>query len=210
METMKTGLPRFPGRSAAILAGGRSTRMGTNKALLEVGGSDMVGRTAGLLRPLVDDLFLVADDPAPFAGLGLPVLPDVHRGCGALGGIHAALTHAAHPLVLCAACDMPHIGPGVLELLLGSAGPDDDALIPHTGAGAEPLLAVYARGALPAIERAIAAGRLRIMDALEGLRVRFLDERDLAGADPERLSFVNVNTPAELAAARAVAAAGQP
>jgi molybdopterin-guanine dinucleotide biosynthesis protein A len=153
--------------------------MGRNKALLEVGGSGMLGRTAGLLRPLVGDLFLVADDAAPYADLGLPVRPDVHHGRGAIGGIHAALAGAAHPLVLCVACDMPHIATAVLELLLCSADPADDALIPRVGGRPEPLLAVYGRGALPAIERAIAAGRLRIMDALAGARVRYLDEEDL-------------------------------
>jgi molybdopterin-guanine dinucleotide biosynthesis protein A len=182
--------------------------MGTNKALLEVGGSVMLARTADLLRPLVDDLFLVADAAAPYAWLGLPVVPDVHRGRGAAGGIHAALGHAAHPLVLCVACDMPHIGPGVLELLLGSARPGEDALLPRVGGRPEPLLAVYGRTARAGFERAIAAGRLRVLEALEGLRVRFLDEPELRAADPGLRSFVNVNTPGELEAARACAAAG--
>lgn len=184
--------------------------MGTNKALLEVGGSSMLRRTAALLRPLVDDLFVVADDASGYADLGLPVYPDLHRGCGSLGGIHAAIAQATHPLVLCAACDMPHIGTGVLELLLNAAGPDDDALLPRTGGRPEPLLAVYARGALPAIERSIVAGRLRIVDALAGLRVRFVEEDELARADPGLASFVNVNTPAELAAARASVAPERP
>lgn len=176
--------------------------MGTNKALLEVGGESMLGRTADLLRPLVAELFLVADDAAAYAGLGLPVVPDVHPGCGALGGIHAALRHAAHPLVLCVACDMPRIAAGVLELLLRSAGPEDDALLPRPGGHPEPLLAIYGRGALPGIERAIAAGRLRVVDALAGLRLRYLDLEELAVVDPGLQSFVNVNTPDELVAAR--------
>ncbi len=183
--------------------------MGTNKALLEVGGRSMLGRTAELLRPLVDDLFLVADDAAPFAALGLPVIPDVHPGRGAIGGIHAALRHAAHPLVLCVACDMPHLGSGVIELLLSAARPGDDALIPRIGGWAEPLLAVYGRDARAGFERAILAGRLRVMDALDGLRVRFIDEPALRVADAELHSFVNVNTPAELAAARDIAARGE-
>jgi molybdopterin-guanine dinucleotide biosynthesis protein A len=204
------GAARFPGCSAAILAGGNSSRMGTNKALLEVGGRSMLCRTANLLRIRVDDLFIVADDAAPYVGLGLPVTPDIHPGCGAVGGIHAALRHAAHPLVLCVACDMPLLGPGVIELLLSSARPGDDALVPRIGGWAEPLLAVYGRGATAAFERAILAGRLKVMDALDGLRVRFVDEAELRVADAELHSFVNVNTPGELAAARAVAAQGEP
>jgi molybdenum cofactor guanylyltransferase len=184
--------------------------MGTNKALLDVGGSGMLRRTAGLLRPLVDDLFIVADDPSPYGDLGLPVLPDVHRGRGALGGIHAAVARAAHPLVLCVACDMPHVAAAILELLLQTAGPADDALVPLIGGLPEPLLAVYGRGALAAAERSIGSGRLRIMDALAGLRVRFIDEETIRGADPTLRSFVNVNTPDELTEARAVASGGRP
>jgi len=210
MGTTETGATRFPGCSAAILAGGSSSRMGTNKALLKVGGRGMLYRTANLLRPLVDDLFIVADDASPYAGLGLPVIPDVHPGRGAIGGIHAALRHAARPLVLCVACDMPHIGPGVIELLLSSARPDDDALVPRIGGWAEPLLAVYGRNASAGFERAIVAGRLKVMAALDGLRVRFIDESALRVADPDLRSFVNVNTPGELAAARDSAARGKP
>ena len=179
--------------------------MGTNKALLEVGGRSMLCRIANLLRPLVDDLFIVADDAAPYTGLGLPIVPDVHPGCGATGGIHAALRHAAHPLVLCVACDMPHIGPGVIELLLSSARPGDDALIPRIGGWAEPLLAVYGRNASAGFERAIVAGRLKVMAALDGLHVRFIDEPELRVVDAGLHSFVNVNTPGELDAARIIA-----
>jgi molybdopterin-guanine dinucleotide biosynthesis protein A len=209
METTAAGVPRFPGRSAAILAGGKSSRMGTNKALLDVRGSAMIRRTVGLLRPLVDDLFLVADDPVPYSDLGLPVVPDIHPGRGPIGGIHAAIVHAAHPLVLCAACDMPHILPGILDLLLDAADLSADAVVPRPDGRPEALLAVYGRSALTAIERSFAAGRLRIMDALEGLRVRFLDESELATVDPGRCSFANVNTPADLTAARAFTGQGR-
>jgi len=78
--------------------------MGRNKALIEMrSGSSVLRRTAALVRPLVDELFIVADDASPYLDLGLPVIPDRHHGCGPAGGIHAALCHAAHPLVLCAA-----------------------------------------------------------------------------------------------------------
>jgi molybdopterin-guanine dinucleotide biosynthesis protein A len=184
--------------------------MGTNKALLEVGGVNIVGRTAHVLRPLVDELFLVADDAAPYAGLGLPVIPDVHPGCGAAGGIHAALRHTSHPLVLCVACDMPHLRRGVVELLLTSACPGDDAIVPRIGGWPEPLLAVYGRTARGGFERAIAAGRFKVMAALEGLRVRYVDEPALRAADAGLRSFINVNTPGELATARLSAVQGEP
>jgi len=184
--------------------------MGTNKALLEVGGKSILGRTAELLGPLVGELFLVADDAGPYRALGLPVVPDVHPGCGAVGGIHAALSFAAHPLVLCVACDMPHVGRPVVELLLDALRPGDDAVLPRIGGRPEPLLAVYGRSARAGFERAIAAGTFKVMRALDGLQVRFVGESALRAADPELRSFVNVNTPPELAAVRAGAAKGAP
>jgi molybdopterin-guanine dinucleotide biosynthesis protein A len=184
--------------------------MGTNKALLDVRGSAMIRRTVGLLRPLVDDLFLVADDPVPYSDLGLQVVPDIHPGRGPIGGIHAAIVHAAHPLVLCAACDMPHILSGILGLLLETADLCADAVVPRPGGRPEALLAVYGRSALAAFERSIAAGRLKVMDALAGLRVRFLEESELARFDAGLCSFANVNTPADLAAARAFAGGKRP
>jgi molybdopterin-guanine dinucleotide biosynthesis protein A len=179
--------------------------MGTNKALLEVGGAGMLRRTAALLRPLVGELFIVADDAEPYAELGLPVVSDIFPGRGPSGGIHAALRHAAHPFVLCAACDMPYLGRGLLELLLGAARPDDDAVLARIGGRPEPLLAVYGRGALPGFERAIATGRLSVLYAIEGLRVRYIDESELETVDPGLRSFINVNTPRDLASARALA-----
>jgi molybdopterin-guanine dinucleotide biosynthesis protein A len=197
------GAARFPGRSAAILAGGQSSRMGSNKALLKVGGLGMLARTVELLRPLVDDLFICANDPAPYGGTGLRVVPDVHRDRGAIGGIHAAIRAAAQPCVLCVACDMPHLAPAVVRLLLGVDAVGADAVVPLVRGLPEPLLALYSRSALPGFERAIAAGRLRVVDGLEGLRVRTVAEGDLAAVDPGLQSFLNVNTPDELAAARA-------
>jgi molybdopterin-guanine dinucleotide biosynthesis protein A len=181
--------------------------MGTNKALLEVDGAGMLRRTAALLQPLVGELFIVADDAETYADLGLPVVPDIFPGRGPAGGVHAALRHAAHPFLLCTACDMPHLGRRLLELLLGAARPEDDAVLPRIGGRPEPLLAVYGRSALPAFERAIVMGRLSVLQALEGLRVRHIDEADLEAADPGLRSFINVNTPKDLANARALALA---
>lgn len=178
--------------------------MGVNKALLDVGGATMVGRTADLLRPLADDLFIVADDAAAYAALGLRVVPDLVPGRGSLGGIWTAVARAANPFVLCVACDMPFIAPPLLFALLDGPHPGEDAVIPRLPTGPEPLLAVYSRTLLPAMERAVAAGDLRIMAALERARVRFLEGEELERLDPGGRSFLNVNTPGELAEARSL------
>jgi molybdopterin-guanine dinucleotide biosynthesis protein A len=179
--------------------------MGANKALLEVCGTGILQRTAGLLRPLAAEVFVVADDAAPYAAAGLPVVPDLLPGLGALGGIHAALARSATPFVLCVACDLPLLSEALLRLICGAAAPGVDAVLPQLPTGPEPLVAVYGRTLLPQIERLLAAGRLRVVGALEGARVRHLSAAEIDAVDPGRRSFVNVNTPAELAAARALA-----
>lgn len=184
--------------------------MGVNKALLDVGGTTMVARTADLLRPLADDLFVVANDTPLYAGLGLRVVPDLVPDRGSLGGIWTAVARAANPFVLCVACDMPFLAPALLRALLEAPGATDDAVIPRLATGPEPLLAVYGRTLLPAFERAVAAGELRIMAALGQARVRFLEGEELERLDPGRRSFVNVNTPGELAEARTRAEAPGP
>lgn len=182
--------------------------MGRNKALLDVGGAVVLHRTVDLLRARLEDVFLVADDPAPYAGAGVRVLPDVIPRAGALGGIHAACVHASTPFVLVAACDMPLLEGAVIDLLIESARPGVDAVIPRPASRPEPLLALYASSLAPALAQAIAGGRLRVMDALGPVRVAFLEEDELRRADPGGRSFVNVNTPEDLAAARALAAGG--
>lgn len=184
--------------------------MGTNKALLEVGGRTIVARTVELLRPLTDDLFIVADDPLPYAGLGLRVVPDLLPGRGSLVGIFTAIARAGHPFVLCVACDMPFLEPCVLRAVIDAVRPGDEAVIPLPAGGPEPLLAVYGRSLLPVVERALAAGELRVMGALGAARVRFLDAKELERLAPGSRSFVNINTPAELAAARRAAGKVRP
>ena len=176
--------------------------MGANKALLELGGRTIIERTVEILRPLAADLFVVSDDDAAYAAIGLPVVPDVIPGRGSLGGIWTAVTRATHPFVLCVACDMPYLEAALLQALFDAPGPGDDAVIPRLPSGPEPLLALYGRTLLPALERAVRAGELRIMTALREARIRFIDAADLDRLDPDRRSFINVNTPAELAEAR--------
>src|ERR1043166_4342024 len=105
--------------SVAILAGGESRRFGSNKALADFEGETLVGRAARRLGPLTNDLFLVANDPAPYAFLGLVVHPDDRPGHGPLSGLHAALLRARHEWTFLVACDMPHASPAVAEAMAG-------------------------------------------------------------------------------------------
>jgi molybdopterin-guanine dinucleotide biosynthesis protein A len=186
--------------TGAILAGGKSTRMGTNKALLSFGGRSILEGLLGKMRPLFPEMLLIANDPAPYRHLGLPVYPDRIPEKGSLGGIYTALHHSAFHRTFCIACDMPLADPRVIGLLCDLA-PDYDVVVPRTPEGYQPLHAVYSRSCLPHIEAMIRADRLKIDRLFPQVRVRTVGAEELRALDPSLHSFVNVNTPEELEAA---------
>ena len=189
--------------SAAILAGGRSLRMGRDKALLEIGGRPMLELVAERVAGVADEVFIVAAGRPEYARFGLPLVEDRFPGAGSLGGIYTALTSAAHPFCLVVGCDMPLLSRALLRYLAEQER-TYDALVPalaaeRSGQGGEETLetlhAIYARSAAPALEARLRSGRLKIADALEGLRLRRADEATIRQYDPELRSFLNVNTP---------------
>lgn len=197
---------RFP-ISCAVLAGGQSRRMGSDKALLEFDGQPLLLRTLQLLGGFAADVFVVGNRPE-YEEFGAPVYADRFPGAGALGGIATALHSASEDFVLCVACDMPFLAAPLLRAMAKEPR-DYDALVPiHRPCGAtgqdviEPLHAVYSRGSLGPIELRLRCGQLAITDALEDLQVHFLGEDWLRSLDRQLVSFWNVNTVDQLAAAR--------
>ncbi len=188
--------------TGAVLAGGLSTRMGTNKALLEVGGVRLIDGAVATLRGILPEILIIANDPEPYAGLGLPILPDLVPGKGALGGIYTAVTAAGHPHAFCLACDMPFANPALIRYLAGLAE-GHDVVVPRTTEGVQPLHAVYGKACLPAMRRQIEVDRLKIDRLYDLVRVRYVDEAEMRPYDPDLLSFWNLNTREELALAQA-------
>jgi molybdopterin-guanine dinucleotide biosynthesis protein A len=190
--------------TGAILAGGRSTRMGTNKALLQFGGARLIDRLVRTLLPLFDELLIVANDLAPYADLGVAVWPDRVPDKGSLGGIYTAVYHGRSPQTFCIACDMPFPSPAVIAHLRDAA-PGYDVVVPRTADAYQPLHAVYGKTCLPHMEAMIRADRLKIDRLFPAVRVRTVAEDELRPLDPDLRCFVNVNTREELAAASRLA-----
>ena len=184
--------------SAAVLVGGQSRRMGRDKAFVEIQGRSMLAWVIERLRPLFEEMMIVGSDRPTYAVYGLPVYPDLRPGMGSLGGIHTALSRSANPQVFCTAWDMPFISTEVVAALLQRAGGGHDAVIPMVAGELEPLCAVYARKALPAIEKNLDASVRRIKTALSSLEVAIVDAEELRPYDPELLTFFNINTPEDL------------
>jgi molybdenum cofactor guanylyltransferase len=184
--------------SAAIMAGGKSRRMGRDKAWLDLGdGRPIVRRVIDVARQVADETFLVANDERFFA-LGLPVVPDRFPDGGVLGAIATGLAAAAHDRVVVVACDMPFLQADVLRFLIERCD-GWDAVVPKVGEELETLHAVYTRACVAPIERALAAGGRRVTSFFADVRVRTIGEADLRDLDPDLRSVTNVNTPEELA-----------
>jgi molybdopterin-guanine dinucleotide biosynthesis protein A len=177
---------------AILLAGGVSRRMGRDKALLPWAGRPLIAHIADRLRRCCDELLISANDPARYGFLGAPVVADRQPGEGPLMGLASCLAAARHDRNLLLGCDMPHPPLPLLRRML--AGADGvDAVVPRTRDGRpEPLCAVYRRSCLPAATRLLAAGRRRMTDLLDAVRVRWVDT-DTPPA--------NLNTPADYQAA---------
>ncbi len=185
--------------SAAIMAGGKSRRMGQDKAWIELDGEPLIARVAAALAEVADEVIVVANHPR-YESLGLRVVPDRYPAGGALGGIATGVGAATHDTVLVAACDMPFLSADVWRAILAHAG-EADVVIPRIGGEYETLHALYTKACLPHMARAIAENRLRVISFFDQVRVLPLEEPELRAVDPTLRAFTNVNTPEELASA---------
>jgi molybdopterin-guanine dinucleotide biosynthesis protein A len=184
--------------SGVILAGGQSQRMGTNKAFLVAGGRPLIAWVMERVRVLTRDVILVTNDPEPYRILGGHITGDLLPEGGALSGLHAGLTTAAHGWSLVVACDMPLLNLDLLRYMI-SLTPYQDAVVPRLEGLEEPLHALYHRRCLRAITHHLLAGDYKMTSFLPEQRVRYLDEAEINRFDPQHLSFTNANTPEDWA-----------
>jgi molybdopterin-guanine dinucleotide biosynthesis protein A len=190
-------------RMGFVLAGGKSSRMGTDKAFLEFGGQTLLDRALAVEGAVCDGVMIVGD-PDKFAKYGTPkcgstkyppVVADIFPGCGPLAGIHAALAHSSAELNLMLAVDMPFVSTELLAFLFKIAEEDDAIItVPRVGKGLQPLCAVYRPVFRATAEQALRAGNYKVDAAFSGVRIRVIEEDELAGAGFSERFFFNVNT----------------
>lgn len=187
-----------------VLAGGRSSRMGCDKAMLEIDGVTMLDRAIDLMwsasiLPAVVGSFGELPRQA-----GVRVVADDWPGAGPLGGIATALreSHARWSLVI--ACDMPYLTREWLEYLRSRAsGSAADAVMPMNERGPEPMCAVYGKGAEAVIRTALESGTRKVTDGLASLRTDYIERADWKGFDSDGFLFKNMNEPADYEDAKA-------
>jgi len=173
-----------------VLAGGRSSRMGRDKALLPLDGSTLLEQIAARVRAAAGSVTLIGP-PERYSGLGLPVAADLIEDCGPIGGVYTALKISPAPWNLVVACDMPAVTTAFLAALLEAArDADAECFVPETGSGLHPLCAVYHRRALVALQYAIDHKSFKMHDLLRSLRT-------VAWPVADAWLLENVNTPVE-------------
>lgn len=198
--------------TVAILAGGQSRRMGTDKAFVPLLGRPMIEHVLARVADLgQSNTFIVTNTPESYAYLGLPLFTDVIPGAGPLGGIYTALTYSDTPFTCVVGCDLPLASPDMLRYLLDVAdeGADHyDAIVPRYQGVPQGLHALYAQRARTTLAAHITAQSYQIKAFLADVRTRFVDEPEYSHIDPEGRMFRNVNTPDDLIAVEQILRAG--
>lgn len=204
------GIMREQGLAATsiVLAGGRSVRLGRDKAMELVGGESLLQRVLSRLATFSDEVILVmAQDQEEVTDSSYPQLRKIHDllpGGGSLGGIYSGLTMSPSFHNLLVACDMPFLNVPLLRHLL-EVSPPFDVVIPKLGDNLEPLHAIYSKNCIAPIRHLLERGERKITNFLPQVKVRYVEEAELNRFDPEHVSFFNINTQEDMNRARQLA-----
>ncbi len=178
--------------TGVIFAGGKSRRMGSDKAGMMIDGQSLFQRVSRALGQVCLQLQIAGERP-DLATDDLPAFADIHPG-SSLGGLHNALINAQTEWILVLPCDLPYPSPQLLQCLLTHRN-GAQAVIPRTSSGTEQLVACYHRSVLPLVEEQLQKSDLRLTNLIERLQVRYLDEQDLPCG--WRRALTNLNRPQE-------------
>lgn len=187
--------------TGVVLAGGKSIRMGTNKAVLEVGGRKLIESVVEKLQALFPEVLIIANTPGLYETLGPKVFPDLIPDKGSLGGLYTGLSYASYEQAFFAACDMPFLNPDLIAFMKGEVE-GYDVVIPKVQGELHTLHAVYSKRCLPFMKELIEQDKLKINAFFPKVRVKVIEEETIQRFDPHCFSFFNANTPEELALAR--------
>jgi len=185
------------GVSGIILAGGKSSRYGKNKALVEIDGVPLIKRVMGVMETIFSTVVLITNTPKTYAFLEVPMFEDRIKGLGPLGGIQTGLKVISKNAGFFVACDMPFLNSGLIRYLT-SVRHGFDVVVPTFSGKFEALHAIYTKNCLKEIEKLINGGIYQTIQLFQSVNVRFVAEDEIRRFDPELSSFSNINKPEEL------------
>ncbi len=180
-----------------ILSGGKSRRMGANKALMHVGEERLIDRTVSLFKDIFPEVIIVTNSPLDYLDQDCTIVTDIIKGKGPLGGIYTGLFFASDENIFTTACDMPFLSRPFIEYMAERCA-DFDIVVPELPDGLQPLHAIYSRRCLAAIKRTIDKDQLKITGFYKGLKKLVIPENVVKRFDPEGMMFVNINTQKDL------------
>ena len=183
--------------TGVVLAGGRSSRYGENKALIKIEGVPLIERVLNTMGSVFHHVIIITNTPNEYAHLQIPMVEDIIKGLGPLGGIYTGLKAIPDPKGFFVACDMPLLNPDLIRHMVAISD-DFDVVVPKISWKIEALHGLYAKRCLDSIEGLIHSGTYQIFRFFHEVRVRFVDEVEIRRWDPDLMSFFNINTPDEL------------
>ena len=204
VDLNKDSLAPFKNVTGLILLGGKSSRYGSNKALVEIEGVRLVDRVAGVMKSIFHRVILLTNTPEEYTYLRLPMVEDLIMGLGPMGGIYTGLMTMSDETGFLVACDMPFLS-GKLIRHMVEVRDDFDTVVPRMDWMLEPLHALYSKKCIPVIREAIEERQYQIAKCFAGMHVRYVDEEELRLWDPDLRSFFNINKPQDLPGARLTA-----
>ncbi len=186
-----------------ILAGGKNTRIGTNKALLKIGESSIIENTISLLTPLFDSILIVTSSAEAYRSFGLRIVKDVQPGKGPLVAIYSGLLAAESKWNFVVGCDMPFLNSDLIKYMKEQCN-GFDAVVPKLNSYYESLHAFYNKSCLKTIEKQLGSNDLKINSLFGNIKVREVTREETSRFGDTHMLFFNVNTLSDLSYAQSL------
>ncbi len=185
------------GLTGIILSGGKSARMGRDKAFIKINGTPIIQRIYDIFKRCFNEIIIVTNQKEAYAGFEAKIVNDLIANRGALGGLYTGLYLSFYPYSFCVACDMPFLNESLIRYLVGQTN-GYDAVVPRTEDGLQPLHAVYSKSCLKPIKDLMDIGKYKIIDFYPLIRIKIIEEPEFINLDRMKKSFVNINTPEDM------------
>lgn len=180
--------------SCIILAGGKNSRIGREKAFLRIGESTIIEEQVSSLKKIFEEIIIVTNNRNKFKNMDVKVVTDIVANAGPMGGLMTGLSVSSNIHCFVIGCDMPLINLELIKFMIDNIN-ENDIVIPLSSRGKETLFAIYSINCLETIKRQLELKNLKLIDILKYHKVRYVSEKEIIKFDPEEYSFFNVNNP---------------
>ena len=183
--------------TGVVLAGGRSSRYGKNKALVKIHGTPLIERVLNAMNSIFHHVIIITNTPDEYSYLNLPMYQDIIKGLGPLGGVYTGLKMIPDNAGFFVACDMPFLNRDLIRYIV-EIKVDFDVVVPRASGNIEALHGIYTKRCRGKIKSLIDSGTYQIFRFFSEVSVRYVDDDEIMRFDPDLRSFLNINRPDEL------------